>query len=128
AKVEQIIRSQIPKHDLGMIVSNIGITHGPSTIYSENSSMDTAFVQVSLKPDHSKSSFAYMDKVRRAVSNQMPELTTFFNAVVNQGLPAPIDIQVTGSDMNQSFDIAHAMANKIRQLHDVSDVYIPQNL
>src|SRR6185437_5941681 len=134
AQVEQIIRSQIPKHDLGMIVSNIGITHGPSTIYSENSSMDTAFVQVSLKPDHSESSFAYMDKVRRAVSNQMPELTTFFkagglvNSVVNQGLPAPIDIQVTGSDMNQSFGIAHAMANKIRQLHDVSDVYIPQNL
>jgi multidrug efflux pump subunit AcrB len=134
ARVEQIIRQQIPSHDLGMIVSNIGITHGPSTIYSSNSSMDTAFVQVSLAPEHAKSSFVYMDKVRRAVSSRMPELTTFFqsggliNAVINQGLPAPIDIQVTGSNMEKSFTIAQSMARKIRALHDVSSVYIPQNL
>jgi multidrug efflux pump subunit AcrB len=134
ARVEDIIRNQIPAHDLGMIVSNIGITHGPSTIYSSNSSMDTAFVQVSLTAEHSKGSFVYMDKVRRAVSSQIPELTTFFqtgglvNAVINQSLPAPIDIQVTGSHMDQSFQIAQAMAQKIRTLRDVSDVYIPQNL
>ena len=35
-----------------MIVSNIGITPDLSAIYTSNSSMDTAFVQVSLKPDH----------------------------------------------------------------------------
>lgn len=134
AKVEDLVRQNIPQHDLGMIVSNIGITHGPSTIYSSNSSMDTAFVQVSLTPEHSESSFVYMDRVRRAVNSQLPELSTYFhtgglvNAVINQGMPAPIDIQVTGRDMNQSFDIAHAMAGKIRALSDVSDVYIPQNL
>lgn len=134
AQLEGIIRKEIPKRDLGMIVSNVGITHGPSTIYSSNSSMDTAFVQVSLKPEHKKSSFYYMDKVRGAVAAQMPELTTFFktgglvNAVVNQGLPAPIDIQIVGHNLNQSFDIAQHMANKLRALSDVSDVYIPQNL
>jgi multidrug efflux pump subunit AcrB len=134
AQLEGIIRKEVPKDDLGMIVSNIGITHGPSTIYSSNSSMDTAFVQVSLKPEHSENSFVYMDRVRRAVSNQMPELTTFFqtgglvNAVVNQGLPAPIDIQVTGNNLNQSFDIAQQMANRLRTVPDISDVYIPQNL
>jgi multidrug efflux pump subunit AcrB len=134
AKLEGIIRNEVPKHDLGMIVSNIGITHGPSTIYSSNSSMDTAFVQVSLKSEHSRSSFYYMDRVRSAVSAQMPELTTFFqtgglvNSVVNQGLPAPIDIQVVGNDLNQSFDIAQGMANRLRAVADISDVYIPQNL
>jgi multidrug efflux pump subunit AcrB len=134
AQLEGIIRKQVPKRDLGMIVSNIGITHGPSTIYSSNSSMDTAFVQVSLKSEHSKSSFYYMDRVRRAASAQMPELTTFFqtgglvNAVVNQGLPAPIDIQVAGNNLDQSFDLAQRMANKLRAVSDISDVYIPQNL
>lgn len=133
AQLEGIIRKEVPKRDLGMIVSNIGITHGPSTIYSSNSSMDTAFVQVSLNPEHKKSSFYYMDRVRGAVSAQMPELTTFFqtgglvNAVVNQGLPAPIDIQIVGHDLNQSFDIAQRMANKLRSVPDISGVYIPQN-
>jgi multidrug efflux pump subunit AcrB len=134
ARVENIIRQQVPAHDLGMIVSNIGITPDLSAIYTSNSSMDTAFVQVSLKADHSKSSFFYMDQVRRALRNQMPELTTYFrggglvSAVINQGLPAPIDIQVTGNDMEQSFEIAQTMAQKIRALHDVSGVYIPQDL
>lgn len=134
AQLEGVIRKEVPKRDLGMIVSNIGVTHGPSAIYSSNSSMDTAFVQVSLKPEHSKSSFYYMDRVRRAVSAQMPELTTFFqtgglvNAVINQGLPAPIDIQVIGNNLNQSFDLAQKMADRLRAISNISSVYIPQNL
>jgi multidrug efflux pump subunit AcrB len=134
ARAEDIIRQQVPARDLGMIVSNIGITPDLSSIYTSNSAMDTAFVQVSLKQDHSKSSFFYMDKVRRALANQMPELTTYFqagglvSAVINQGLPAPIDIQITGDDMSQNFDIAQKMAQKIRTLRDVSGVYIPQDL
>ena len=43
-----------------MIVSNIGITPDLSAIYTSNSSMDTAFVQVSLKEDHKIGSYEYM--------------------------------------------------------------------
>jgi multidrug efflux pump subunit AcrB len=134
AKVEKIIRQEIPKHDLGMIVSNIGITHGPSTIYSSNSSMDTAFVQVSLKEGHTLSSFAYMDRVRKALSQQMPELTTYFqggglvDAVINQGLPAPIDIQVKSNNMQGAYALAQKLAAKISKMPNVASVYIPQNL
>lgn len=134
AQVEGIIRQQVPTHDLGMVVSNIGITPDLSAIYTSNSAMDNAFVQVSLKEDHDKSSFYYMDRVRKALARQMPELTIFFqsgglvNAVVNQGLPAPIDIQITGNDLQQSYQIARQLAQKIRALPDVSGVYIPQNL
>ena len=81
ARVENIIRQVIPEHDLGMIVSNIGITPDLSAIYTSNSSMDTAFVQVSLKEGSSlKGSYEYMDRVRRALAGQMPELTTYFQA------------------------------------------------
>lgn len=134
ARVEDIIRQQVPARDLGIVVSNIGITPDLSSIYTSNSSMDTAFVQVSLKEDRSKSSFFYMDRVRRALTDQVPELTTYFqsgglvSAVINQGLPAPIDVQVAGNNMDQSFELASAMAQKIRALHDVSGVYIPQDL
>ena len=43
-----------------MIVSNIGITPDLSAIYTSNSSMDTAFVQVSLKEGHKIGSYEYM--------------------------------------------------------------------
>ena len=134
AQVEAEIRQVIPKHDLGMIVSNIGITPDLSAIYTSNSSMDTAFVQVSLKEGHSVGSYAYMARVRRKLNHDMPFLSTYFQAgglvdsVVNQGLPAPIDIQVSSNDLNQAYDIADQIAGKVRGLKNVSDVLIPQNL
>jgi hydrophobic/amphiphilic exporter-1 (mainly G- bacteria), HAE1 family len=134
AQVEAVIRRVIPEHDLGMIVSNIGIAPDLSAIYTSNSSMDTAFVQVSLKEDSRLGSYAYMNRVRRALADQMPELATYFqsgglvDSVINRGLPAPIDIQVTGNDLEQSFNIAQTIAQRVRGLHGVSDVLIPQDL
>jgi len=134
AQVETIIRQVIPEHDLGMIVSNIGIAPDLSAIYTSNSSMDTAFVQVSLKADSRLGTYAYMNRVRRALADQMPELAIYFqsgglvDSVVNRGLPAPIDIQVTGNDMEQSFQLAQTIAGKLRGLHGVADVLIPQDL
>ena len=48
-KVEEIIREVVPKNELQIIVSNIGITPDFSLIYTPNSAPHTAFVQVSLK-------------------------------------------------------------------------------
>ena len=52
ARIEQDIRSVVSAEDLNMIVSNIGITPDLSAIYTSNSGMHTAFIQVSLKEDH----------------------------------------------------------------------------
>jgi hydrophobic/amphiphilic exporter-1 (mainly G- bacteria), HAE1 family len=134
AQVEDEIRNVIPSSDLGMIVSNIGITPDLSAIYTSNSAMDTAFVQVSLKEDHKVGSYEYMKRVRRRLASDLPELTTYFQAgglvdsVINQGLPAPIDIQVSGNDLDQSFAIALKIARQTRALKNVSDVLIPQDL
>ena len=133
-QVEKEIRDVVPARDLDMIVSNIGITPDLSAIYTSNSAMDTAFVQVSLKEDHKVGSYAYMERVRRKLAADMPQLTTYFQAgglvdsVINQGLPAPIDIQVSGNDLNQSFAIARQIATQVRGLRNVSDVLIPQDL
>jgi multidrug efflux pump subunit AcrB len=134
AQVEDEIRNIVPSSDLGMIVSNIGITPDLSAIYTSNSAMDTAFVQVSLKEGHKVGSYAYMERVRRRLAVDMPELTTYFQAgglvdsVINQGLPAPIDIQVSGNDLDQSFKLARNIARQVRSLKNVSDVMIPQDL
>jgi multidrug efflux pump subunit AcrB len=134
AQVENEIRQVVSPQDLGMIVSNIGVTPDLSSIYTSNSAMDTAFVQVSLKEDHRTGSYIYMERVRRKLAEDMPELTTYFQAgglvdsVINQGLPAPIDIQISSNDMNGAFEIAKSLAQKIHGLKNVSDVYIPQDL
>ena len=65
----------------------------------------------------------------------MPELTTYFQAgglvdsVINQGLPAPIDVQVSSKDMHERLRIWHSsLSQKIKAMPNVSDVYIPQDL
>jgi multidrug efflux pump subunit AcrB len=134
AKVEKIIRDTVRPKDLGMIVSNIGVYPDLSAIYTTNASMDTAFVQTSLKEDHSLGSYEYMTRVRERLSREMPELTTYFQAgglvdsVIDQGLPAPIDVQVSSNDMDGAFNLAKQLSQKIKAMPNVSDVYIPQDL
>ncbi|HXJ42387.1 MAG TPA: efflux RND transporter permease subunit, partial [Bryobacteraceae bacterium] len=134
AKVEALVRSIVPPEELSIIVSNIGATPDFSAIYTTNSAMHTAFVQVSLKAEHTVGSYVYMDRVKRALQNEMPELTTYFqsgglvDAVLNLGLAAPIDVQVAGSNMEKSYATALELADKIRGVPGVADVYIPQDI
>ena len=134
ARVENDIRQVVPAHDLGMIVSNIGITPDLSAIYTSNSSTDTAFIQVSLKEEHSVGSYEYMRRVRSKLSQDVPELSTYFQAgglvdsVINLGLPAPIDVQVTGNSLDRAYEVAANLANQIRTRKGVNSVLIPQDL
>jgi multidrug efflux pump subunit AcrB len=134
ARVENVIRGVVKPKDLDMIVSNIGVYPDLSAIYTTNASMDTAFVQSSLKQDHSIGSYVYMRRVQAELSHQMPELSTYFQAgglvdgVINQGLPAPIDIQIGANDMDSAYALAQQMAAKIRTMPDVASTYIPQSI
>jgi multidrug efflux pump subunit AcrB len=134
ARVEDQIRKVVRPSDLGMIVSNIGITPDLSAIFTPNASMDTAFVQVNLKEDHSVGSYQYINRMRRQLASQLPELQTYFQAgglvdtVINQGLPAPFDVQISSNDQGAAFAKAQEIAQKLRGLSSIGDVYIPQDL
>ncbi len=134
AKMEDDIRKVVSADDMNMIVSNIGITPDLSAIYTSNSGMHTAFIQVSLKEDHKTSSYIYMQRLRERFAQDFPEVNTYFqtgglvDSVVNQGQPAPIDIRIGGSDMDSTFAYAQTVAAKVRKLSTVDDVLIPQDL
>jgi multidrug efflux pump subunit AcrB len=134
ANVEQEIRSVIPPRELDMIVSNIGISPDLSSMYTSNSAMHTAFVQVSLKEGHEVGSYEYMERVRRKLANDLPQVSAYFQAgglvdsVVNQGLPAPLDIQVSDNDIGEAYAIAQKMALQLKGSRNVSDVLIPQDI
>ena len=134
AKVEKLIRDAVPAEDLDMIVSNIGSAAGYSAIYTSNSQMHTATVQVALKDNHKVGSYEYMSLVKKRLQTELPELTSYFqsgglvDAVLNLGLPAPIDVQVAGTNMRAGFETAREIAGRIARIPGVSDVYIPQDL
>ncbi len=134
AKLESIVRGIVSRHDIGMIVSNIGIDPGFSSLFSSNSAMHTGFMQVALQPDHATSSFKYIDEVKAAVAQQMPELQLFFSSgslvdgVLNMGAPAPIDVRVSGKDLKADYALASSISARILKIKGVADVYIPQDV
>ncbi len=134
AQVERLVREVVAPEDLGIIVSNIGVAPGFSSIYTSNSAQHTAFVQVSLKEGHKTGSYEYMNRMRRRLDEELPELNAYFqsgglvDAVLNLGLPAPIDLQVSGSDLQADHRTASELAARIRAVPNVSDVFIPQDV
>ena len=134
AQVEKIIREEVAPEELDVIVANLGVQPGFSAIYTSNSGQHTATVQVSLKTDHKIGSYAYMERIRGRLRVEVPQLNAYFqsggmvDAVLNLGLPAPIDIQITGSDLDTSHRIASEIARRARLLPGVSDVLVPQDI
>jgi HAE1 family hydrophobic/amphiphilic exporter-1 len=134
AKVEDLIHRTVGPKDLKMVVSNLGVVPDFSSLYTTNAGPYTATIQVALQESHSRSSFSYMDLVQKKMAAEFPDVRTFFSsgsmvdAVLNMGMPAPIDVQVSSPDTKQIYGIAQDLASRIRSLPGVGQVYIPQDL
>jgi HAE1 family hydrophobic/amphiphilic exporter-1 len=133
-RVENIVRGVVPPRDLKIIVSNIGTTPGFNSILNPNSCPSTAVVQVGLNDDHALSSFAYMNRVRTQLRQELPQVSAYFqtgglvDAIINQGVPAPLDIQVSSQDVRTAHALATQIARQVRKLPGVSDVLVPQDV
>jgi multidrug efflux pump subunit AcrB len=133
-KVEDIIRQEVSTQELGVVVANIGVTPGFSSMYTPNSAQHTAFVQASLKEGHKTGSYQYMNRIRQRLARDLPEVGAYLqsgglvDAVLNLGLPAPMDIQVSGTDIEAAHRTASELALKIHAISGVSDVLVPQDV
>ena len=133
-KVEDLIRQVVGKQDLKMVVSNLGVVPDFSALYTSNAGPYTATIQVALNEPHQLSSFEYMDRVQKEMASQYPNIRTFFSsgsmvdAILNSGMPAPIDVQVSGRNLKQIYGVAQDLSSRVRELKGVGEVYIPQDL
>src|SRR5437764_11517796 len=75
-----------------------------------------------------------MAAVKQRIQAEMPELRAYFSsggmvdAVLNLRLPAPIDVQVAGTNMKNAYATANRLAAQIRRIDGVADVFIPQDI
>jgi len=134
AKVEDLIRHVVDQGDFRMVVSNIGIVPDFSALYTTNAGPYTATIQVALKEPHKTSSFEYMDRIGRDIAAKYPDVRTFItsgsmvDAILNMGMPAPIDVQVSSRDLNRTYNVAQDLAARIRKLSGIGQVYVPQDM
>ena len=112
SQVEQAVRKVIPSNDLQLVLDNIGLsTYGVALAIGSNATVGPSDgdMLVQLTAGHKGSTADYVRRLRRELPRQFPGVTFFFqpadmvNQVLNQGLPAPIDVQVVGHDRDGNF-------------------------
>jgi hydrophobic/amphiphilic exporter-1 (mainly G- bacteria), HAE1 family len=134
ANIEDLIRKVVAPGDLKTIVSNIGLVSDFPALYTTNAGPYTSTIQVELQDVHKTSSFVYMDRLREEIAAKYPRLRTFItsgsmvDAIVNTGMPAPIDLQISSQNLAQAYSMAQDLGSRIRRLPGVGEVYIPQDM
>jgi multidrug efflux pump subunit AcrB len=136
SEAEDVIRRLIPASELGGILDNIGLpTSGINLSYRNSESVGNfdAEILVSLQPKH-RPTAEYVQKLREELPKAFPATAFFFEPadivtqILNFGLPAPIDIQIIGTDMPHNFALAAKMAEQIRSVPGAVDVHLHQLL
>jgi multidrug efflux pump subunit AcrB len=133
-EVDQTIREVIPKKELITIIDNIGQPYsGINTTYSNSATIGPADadIQVSLTEDHHPTE-AYVQKLRSVLNRRFPGVIFYelpvdmVTQILNFGLPAPIDIQIVGRDLEGNRAFAEQLLNRVKYVPGAADMRIQQ--
>ena len=146
AEIEQVLIEEIgqpdpwaeerhPDSNLRMLITNIGVLMDWPAAYTPNSGPMDAFILVQLKnkPDLT-GTFDYVDRLRKRLAEQFPYVEFSFDtggmltAALNMGEPAPIHLQISGSNLDVSHGIAEIVSREIKQVSGAADVRIAQRM
>jgi multidrug efflux pump subunit AcrB len=135
-QVEAVIRTIVPRRELGTVVDNLGVpVSGINNTYANNGTFATldGEIQVSLNENH-RATLNYVEQMRRELPKRFPGVEFFFQPadmvtqILNFGLPAAIDVLFTGADLRSNYDLAAALMKKIKQIPGTVDTHIHQRL
>ena len=134
--VEEEVRRVVPAQELDTILDNIGLpSSGINLAFSDSSTNGSGDgeILISLKPKHHPT-IDYTRQLRASLAVRFPEETFFFQAaditsqILNFGLPAPIDVQVTGNDAVANHRIATRLRDEIARLPGAVDTFVRQQV
>jgi len=132
--VEKAVRQTIPPSQLDNIVDNIGLPiSGINMAYGNSGTIGVsdADILITLRPNHGPTD-AYVDALRERLPREFPGTTFAFlpadivTQILNFGLPAPIDVQVIGADIEGNRAYADRLLKQIRQVPGIADPRIQQ--
>src|SRR6266478_637836 len=132
--VEAVIRREVPAAEMDVILDNIGLPYSSINWMRGASGVigaGDADILVSLKSDH-RPTADYVRILRQKLPAEFPGATFYFlpadivTQIINFGLPAPIDIQIDGADVQGNRTVAEQMLNELRQVPGLTDLRIQQ--
>jgi CzcA family heavy metal efflux pump len=136
-EIEAELHRQIPGTEIQTILDNIGLPNsGINQSYSSAGTVGSsdAEILISLDPEHHHPTADHIRRLREVLPRRFPGVEFFFQPadivtqILNFGLPAPIDVEVIGADMQSNYLIAQQIANKMRHVPGTADVHVQQLL
>ncbi len=133
-KIEEVIRKVIPKEELDQVVANIGLPQGWMVLYTPVVGPHQSFVLVSLRKDHRGRTDDYIDRIRGPLSRELPSLKVSFQTggvvsdVINSGLPAPVDIKLSGEKLADLNEAAGKIRDAVTTVPGTVDVRVRQGM
>jgi len=133
-QIEQVIRGEIPKAELGTIIDNIGLPYsGLNLSYSNSAPVGTgdADILVSLAEKH-RPTAEYTHALRDRLTRDFPGTEFYYlptdmvSQILNFGLPAQIDLQVAGLNVGENRALAEQMMQQISRVPGTTDLRIQQ--
>ncbi len=133
-QVEDFVRREIPATELDSILDNIGLPYSTINLMHATSGLigaGDADIMVALKPDHHPTA-DYVRKLRHDLPQQFPGNSFYFlpadivSQILNFGIPAPIDIQINGSDLEGNRQVADTILDQLRHVPGIADTRIQQ--
>jgi len=133
-RVEDSIRKQIPPAEVASLIDNIGLPYsGINLSYSNSAPIGTSdrLMPVTLAPKHHPTG-DYVGQLRLSLAKQFPGVMFAFlpsdmvTQILNFGLPAPIDIQVIGNNLEGNRVWASQLLQKIKYVPGAADLRIQQ--
>jgi CzcA family heavy metal efflux pump len=132
--VEDAIRKEIPQNEIRSVIDNIGLPYsGINLSYSNSAPIGPgdADILVALTKDH-RPTAEYEHDLRLKLNQEFPGVTFYFlpadivSQILNFGLPAPIDVQVVGQNLDGNRAFADQLLNKLKYVPGIVDLRIQQ--
>lgn len=134
AQIEDLVRQVIPEKELEQIVSNIGLPQGWMVLYTPVVGPHQAFLLVSLSRDHVTPTDTIVERMRGKLQDRFAGLKFSFQTggiisdVLNFGLPAPIDIKISGPNLKEVAAVADAIKHEVAKVPGTVDVQVRQGM
>ncbi len=133
-EVDTAIRKQIPQKELETVLDNIGLPYSQMNLsYSNSGQIGTADadILVTLNPEH-RPTDEYVHALRNNLPREFPGTTFYFlpadivTQILNFGLPAPIDLQIVGNDVQSSRTFADRLLPQLQRIPGAVDLHLQQ--
>ena len=134
-RIERSIRKIIPANEIEAISDNIGLPIFYDLAFYQTDSIGAqdGDIMIQLKPEHRPTTM-YQNRIRRDLAREFPDVNSYFQAadiiaqVLNFGLSAAIDVQVSGYNLDSDNLIAHRLIRQMRNIPGVADLRIGEPL